>query len=52
MATTWNQKALLIKRSLLNGYLKAQNLVAVDIYIDDGYTGTNFERPDFKKNVK
>lgn len=37
------------QRSLLNGYLKAQNLVAVDIYIDDGYTGTNFERPDFKR---
>ena len=26
-----------------------KNLVAVDIYIDDGYTGTNFERPDFKR---
>ena len=37
------------QRSLLIGYLKAQNLVAVDIYIDDGYTGTNFERPDFKR---
>lgn len=37
------------QRSLLNSYLKAQNLVSVDIYIDDGYTGTNFERPDFKR---
>ena len=37
------------QRNLLIGYLKAQNLVAVDIYIDDGYTGTNFERPDFKR---
>ena len=37
------------QRSLLIGYLKAQGLVATDIYIDDGYTGTNFERPDFKR---
>ena len=37
------------QRSLLTGYLKAQNLDVVDIYIDDGYTGTNFERPDFKR---
>ena len=37
------------QRSLLIGYLKAQALVAVDIYVDDGYTGTNFERPEFKR---
>lgn len=37
------------QRSLLIGYLKAQNLVAVDTYVDDGYTGTNFERPAFKR---
>ena len=23
----------------------------VDFYIDDGYTGTNFERPDFKRMI-
>ena len=37
------------QRNLLLGYLKAQNLEHVDIYIDDGYTGTNFERPEFKR---
>ena len=37
------------QRSLLIGYLKAQGLVAVDVYVDDGYTGTNFERPEFKR---
>lgn len=39
------------QRSLLIGYLKAQNLDSVDIYIDDGYTGTNFERPEFKRMI-
>ena len=40
------------QRSLLSGYLKAQGLVAVDVYIDDGYTGTNFERPEFKRMLQ
>ena len=39
------------QRSLLIGYLKAQGLVAVDIYVDDGYTGTNFDRPEFKRMI-
>lgn len=37
------------QRSLLIGFLKAQGLAAVDIYVDDGYTGTNFDRPEFKR---
>lgn len=34
-------------------YLKTiiieKNWILVDIYKDDGYTGTNFDRPDFKR---
>ena len=40
------------QRCLLNGYLKAQGLVAVNCYIDDGYTGTNFNRPEFKRMIE
>ena len=40
------------QRSLLIGYLKGHNLDYVDIYVDDGYTGTNFERPGFKRMVE
>ena len=40
------------QRSLLIGYLKTHNLDYVDIYVDDGYTGTNFERPGFKRMVE
>ena len=38
-----NQKLLLTK------YVHDQNYTLVDIYVDDGYTGTNFERPEFKR---
>ena len=42
-----NQKVLLLE------YVKklGQNYDLVDIYIDPGYTGTNFNRPDFKRMI-
>ena len=41
-----NQKSLLMKYINSNGY----NLYKV--YVDDGYTGTNFDRPGFKEMIK
>lgn len=43
-----NQKTLLTK------YVESlgEQYVLVDIYIDDGYTGTNFERPAFQRMLK
>lgn len=38
-----NQKSLLLQ------YVKENNLRVFDIYIDDGYSGTNFDRPDFNR---
>ena len=40
-----NQKSLLLK------YLKDNNYNLYKIYIDDGYTGTNFKRPSFQKMI-
>lgn len=40
-----NQKSLLLQ------YAKENNLRLYDIYIDDGYTGTNFDRPEFKRLI-
>lgn len=38
------------QRELLTSYLKAHpELMFVDEYVDDGYTGTNFDRPDFQR---
>ena len=30
-------------------YCKENRIHIVDFYCDDGYTGTNFERPEFKR---
>ena len=40
------------QRSLLTGFLKANNLVAIDEYVDDGYSGGNFNRPSFKRLIR
>ena len=41
-----NQKTLLKQYSLDN------NLDIFDYYIDDGYSGTNFDRPEFKRLIR
>ncbi|SHJ54515.1 recombinase family protein [Paramaledivibacter caminithermalis] len=40
-----NQKDYLIK------YVLEKEWTIADIYIDDGYTGTNFDRPDFQRLI-
>ena len=39
--------SIISQRSLLNQYVKENNYNLVDEYVDDGFTGTNFERPSF-----
>lgn len=41
-----NQKELLLKFANDNGYFNTE------FFVDDGYTGTNFDRPDFKRLVE
>ena len=41
------------QRALLNDYMgKHPELYKFDEYVDDGYSGTNFERPDFKRMMQ
>ena len=38
------------QRDLLNAYVRGKDeLEVVDTYIDDGYSGADFERPEFKR---
>lgn len=41
-----NQQDFLVK------YVYEQGWSIYNIYVDDGYTGTNFDRPDFKKMIE
>ena len=44
--------SIVSQRSLLNQYVKENNYIVVDEYVDDGFTGTNFERPSFKRIIE
>ena len=37
------------QQSLLSEFARRQNLIVYDTYIDDGYSGTDFDRPAFKR---
>ena len=44
--------SVISQRSLLKQYVKENNYIVVDEYVDDGFSGTNFDRPAFKKMMK
>ena len=40
------------QRKLLTEYVnKHDDFILYDVYIDDGFTGTNFDRPDFHRMI-
>lgn len=40
------------QKKILEDYCKNNNIIIYDFYCDDGYTGTNFDRPSFKRMLK
>ena len=39
------------QRKIIERYLKEQNLNIVDEYVDDGESGTTFDRPQFNRLI-
>ena len=48
----YESESITNQKSLLLQYAKENNLRIYDIYIDDGFSGTNFDRPGFKRLIK
>jgi len=48
---TYESESVTNQKSLLLQYAKENNLRVYDIYVDDGYSGTNFDRPEFKRLI-
>ena len=40
------------QRKILKSFAKENNYEIYDEYVDDGYSGTNFNRPNFKRMIK
>ena len=37
------------QRDILEGYCREQGFLIHDFYVDDGYSGLNFQRPGFER---
>ena len=37
------------QRKILRAFAEENKIIVYDEYVDDGFSGTNFDRPDFKR---
>lgn len=44
-----DSSSIATQKDMLTRYAAEQNFCVYDIYVDDGYSGTNFDRPAFQK---
>ncbi len=49
---TAESSSITTQRKILFSYAKENGFIVYDEYIDDGYSGTNFERPSFKRMIQ
>lgn len=40
------------QKKILEDYCKSNDIIIYNVYVDDGYTGTNFNRPAFKRMLR
>ena len=45
-------QSITTQKEILLDYVKKQGWRVVDVYADDGYTGTNFNRPEFNRLIE
>lgn len=45
-------ESIINQRNLLMDYVRSSGFTLVDEYVDDGFTGTNFDRPSFQRILK
>lgn len=48
----YESESITNQKNLLLQYARENNLRVYDIYVDDGYSGTNFDRPGFKRLIE
>ncbi len=46
-----DSESVVNQRNILTSYLKVNNYILTEEYIDDGYSGTNFQRPGFQRMI-
>ena len=49
--STNESMSLYSQKAMLKQYAEQNDIAIYDYYVDDGYSGTNFERPAFKKMI-
>jgi DNA invertase Pin-like site-specific DNA recombinase len=46
-----DSSSILTQKMMLEKYCKENDLVVSDVYVDDGYSGLNFNRPSFNRLI-
>jgi len=44
--------SILTQKAMLSKYVQEQNWRIIDYYVDDGISGTTYDRPDFKRMIR
>jgi len=50
--TNQESNSIASQRLMLTDFAKRQGFHVVDEYVDDGFSGTNYDRPDFKRMME
>lgn len=50
--SSFNSSSINNQKEILSSYVKSKNWILHKTYIDEGYSGTNFNRPGFKNLIK